>query len=841
MSNIDKVESIISFKDKEPTILNTSSNFVIVTYWWGRNNYNSNTARPCLSFYEQFIKKARNIVVSLVKTLINNESDINTNELSELIEHTLDLLRKTNTYNNLLLDTAGAYINSLYLYFKIKKTENSANTLMDAINTYKNKGKISSKFKYKTKKEIADFLHKIIKQLILLNTNNIIHITKLDNEVVYLKEQYQELLNNNVNSKKLNKIKQQMNTIIIHKNNIKKEINASLKKPTKLSLFPEYTTNISILNILNNEMQYQPPIKFEEMIDNWENVCKSVNCNYLAIEYPEFAQPGGYQLAINAKPFFIKKALQLCNKRAVVYIDGDMIVRKYPLLFDIDNVDFMARGWWIDPRGGSNFINSIVFDPYMFETSGGIMYFSQSDNSKYLIQKWIDVAGMKSQRGKADDRVLSLVFNSYKCLLNMKIIQLPIEYLWLTLRYNDFLLENIYNYNETAMNDSIIIEHPECLTSEETATGEGADSDRTPKYYNFIGEEHILPISEELHEYLMFPNEKMVSAFKDYFKFMKSTVYINDGSEYLINSGFVNPNDSDLNESPLYIIPYNQQLGNKKSLEEDLTYNEISKINIKRAYSIKPHDIPIVKYLKNKVVVINDNDEYLIKDNEIISLILNLITYGNTVIYNPIKDEDYDKRYYNKLMDNLDRLYKDTELGFVPIIKESNFSNFFKPEINTSQVMLFRGNNRILSLFLSRFLSLSAFSNAIKNGAYQLISRVSIAYINKSKKYVTPDVSAIELITSVDSVDKTDKTNKTNKTNKTDKTDKTNKTNITIKSQSGIPIGRIKKTAKKHNTHNKTRKNNKLIGGNNANIENKLQEHEYVLNDYFRTFFRYAD
>jgi len=45
------------------------------------------------------------------------------------------------------------------------------------------------------------------------------------------------------------------------------------------------------------------------MIEKWQRECEKFNCNHMAVEYPEFALPGGYQLAINAKPLFIKKAL----------------------------------------------------------------------------------------------------------------------------------------------------------------------------------------------------------------------------------------------------------------------------------------------------------------------------------------------------------------------------------------------------------------------------------------------------------------------------------------------------------------------------------------------------
>ena len=130
--------------------------------------------------------------------------------------------------------------------------------------------------------------------------------------------------------------------------------------------------------LISGQSLIKQPIKFEEMIENWKKNCKNVKCNYLVQEYPEFAVPGGYQIAINAKPLFIKKALESCNGRSVVYIDGDMSVNKYPYLFDIKNIDYMARGWNIDPRANINYLKKICFDPFIFETSGGIMYFGNT-------------------------------------------------------------------------------------------------------------------------------------------------------------------------------------------------------------------------------------------------------------------------------------------------------------------------------------------------------------------------------------------------------------------------------------------------------------------------------
>ncbi|NDB80831.1 hypothetical protein EB155_13305, partial [archaeon] len=253
------------------------------------------------------------------------------------------------------------------------------------------------------------------------------------------------------------------------------------------------------------------------MISNWEKSCRENNCNYLAVEYPEFTQEGGYQLAINAKPKFIEKALELCEGRSVLYIDGDMNIREYPGIFDMKNVDFMARGWWIDPRSSykapsiletveeqrdKGIEPTVTYDPYNFETSGGTMFFSGSQEAKRLIKIWIETAEKPINKGKADDRVLSLVFNTKGVLTWIRVIQLPIEYLWLTLDYDDRLLEIVYDYNREEMESTIFIDHPECLTSEDTATGAGASSDRQPKFYEFL--EDLYPCVETTHEYIMF-------------------------------------------------------------------------------------------------------------------------------------------------------------------------------------------------------------------------------------------------------------------------------------------------------------------------------------------------
>jgi hypothetical protein len=481
------------------------------------------------------------------------------------------------------------------------------------------------------------------------------------------------------------------------------------------------------------------------MIAQWESACSEFQCNFLSVEYPEFAQPGGYQLAINAKPLFIKKALELCPGRGVLYIDGDMYIRKYTNIFDMPDVDFMARGWWIDPRSSHKMTESIMYDPYTFETSGGTMFFAQTKESKMLIEKWIKESAQPYNAGKADDRILSLVFNTNKFLCNMKIIQLPIEYLWLTLGYDERLLEEVYDYNEIRMRQTIFIEHPECLTSEDSAAGAGASGDRTPKFYSFL--EELTPTSEMMHEYIFFPNKEMTSAFKDYFDFMNEIAYIDDGNEDLIKKGYVDPEDPFNNEQPLYIVKYDDKFGNKPHLsgEEDeenpgkkLSVNDVVNINLKGADSMNIDGLSLENVGENMVEIKNTDNS--INDAKMIRLIIKLLQQNKSVIYNPVGKEGYDEKYYQTLMSKID-VYRSLEFVFVPKIDSFVFSNFFKPKIQTHLPMLFCPGNDILLKFLSMFLSLDELSAYLNYGPYEFMSRIRVGYLFAKKQVA--NVSAV--------------------------------------------------------------------------------------------------
>lgn len=268
-----------------------------------------------------------------------------------------------------------------------------------------------------------------------------------------------------------------------------------------------------------------PALKFEEMISRFQEDCKKANCNFLTQEY-SYGRPL-YQAAINGKPAFIKKALEACKGKgpngsdlAVVYIDGDMRANVYPKIFDMDGIDFMARGWNIDPRANRKYLSGdICFDPYVFETSGGIQYFANTPASLDLLETW--TLSNIANPGKADDRVISLAFNIFKYQLPLSFIQLPIEYLWLT---DNYLFQNPDNTKV----ELSIIEHPECLTGEDVAAESGAAANRNPQYYDSLVEancECIVDaecdrIGRKVYEFVMFRTKEMVSTIGPYLQYL---------------------------------------------------------------------------------------------------------------------------------------------------------------------------------------------------------------------------------------------------------------------------------------------------------------------------------
>jgi hypothetical protein len=262
----------------------------------------------------------------------------------------------------------------------------------------------------------------------------------------------------------------------------------------------------------------RPPRGFPDMIREWEEKCRAANVNFVSLN-TEFER-SDYQNAINGKPLFIKKILDAVAPRAVLYIDGDMWINKYPHIFDLDNVDFMARNWNIDPRSKAKSLEKPAYDPYTFETSGGTMYFGNTPAARRLLDKWFEESTKPEMAGKADDRILSQVFTTQSLVIDTNTIGLPIEYLWLTDFYKTFLKDQ----NDPASVEDALIEHPYCLTGEERAAEQGASVNRNPDTYEEEVSENIKYKRQPdlFYEYIFFDgNQQMRDEYSRYLRYMK--------------------------------------------------------------------------------------------------------------------------------------------------------------------------------------------------------------------------------------------------------------------------------------------------------------------------------
>ena len=218
-------------------------------------------------------------------------------------------------------------------------------------------------------------------------------------------------------------------------------------------------------------------------------------------------------------------------------------------------------------------------------------------------------------------------------------------------------------------------------------------------------------------------------------------VVYNDGNEDLLAKQLVDPVNAENNEQPLYVIKYDDKYGNKmyfnpKNLEEgeeNYTINEIVSINETRSTNMNLSQFQLTEKGTNFVEIDNVDS---IEPKILISLLIRLLTDGKSVVYNPTQKVNYQSRFYQKLMENKDTLYRSCEMTFVPIIQSVRRSNYFKPLIDINQVILFRPATMVIH-YLKMFLSLNELSEYIGNGSYEFMSRTRVGLIfNNSGKTV---------------------------------------------------------------------------------------------------------
>lgn len=687
-----QVKSIIDATVAEPTIVNPASRFVVVTYWWGRGNLNKNTARPCGDYFERLLETPLNALIQYPRIADYKAAMLKDTKLAQFMRTQL-----------------GKYIRERDAYLLSGKPTPAG---------------------FQGTEGLRELTPVVLDRLFEVLPAAIPHIHALQDLAIQrlaLEEEFdREMARQRAALEAAGEaVGDQFVPVMTAE--YKQKINAlhAAKGATKAAMKAVIRP---ALGALYDRMAFMPPLRYEEMIQRWEDTCRAAGCNYMAVEYPEFAAPGGYQLAINAKPRFIQKALQLCEGRGVLYIDGDMTVKRYPAIFDMEDVDMMARGWHIDPRSSYKHTYSIVVDPYVFETSGGTMFFGTTPEAALLLQRWIEVSERPSQFGKADDRILSLIFTTMRMLLPMKIVQLPIEYLWLSLDYDDSVEDEIRD------DRYMMLEHPECLTSEDTATDRGASSSRTPLFYSALDEP--VPRSEFLMEQVMFDGPEQVEAMKPYLNYLSEATYFEDVEDLE-------------GEQPFYVVPYGKGLGK---------FQDVANRNGYMATQLPPLS---AEELEDGVLVLRDS--YASNMNRVASLaaeatpvelvggtrsskgskrrsrksriggmediriprILQALRAGISVLYMPDSASEKAVAEMHRVRKTNPRL----EFIFTNASRDMRSPFFYQADIETREPIFFKAGNKRLQQLISMCTTFEDLRGVYRD-AYQFLSRIRTHYMN---------------------------------------------------------------------------------------------------------------
>jgi hypothetical protein len=238
--------NIINKTQKQPTIVNEQSNFVVVTYWWGRGNLNNNTVRPCALFYQSFVSQVTTLAVKYLNT-------VNPEILPDKLE--ILIAASVSKYYTLISSKSKEYMNMIYDYLNIKiKSIIRDEFAKTALNKLKETNKTPSTFFYKNVCEVEEIFNILIQIVIKLNSNEIFNLYKLNIELAKLNEEF-------INNKKIDNIdtdeKKQNRLIILNKikqfKSQKNDIQTAIKN--NLNAIPD-------ISILTNLINKYPDIDF---------------------------------------------------------------------------------------------------------------------------------------------------------------------------------------------------------------------------------------------------------------------------------------------------------------------------------------------------------------------------------------------------------------------------------------------------------------------------------------------------------------------------------------------------------------------------------------------------
>jgi hypothetical protein len=228
---------------------------------------------------------------------------------------------------------------------------------------------------------------------------------------------------------------------------------------------------------------------YGQQLDDLIESCKKVGCNYYIVEYPAFTQKGMYQRAINLKGYFIMHCLQTLNVPKVIYIDSDLILYKYPALFDVDADLFCINYMEHD---------SNCYNPMEVWLPGGIMGFANTPVSMHVLELFYDQ--MLKKPKLAEDKVLSGMLTEGMLTQYLRCVFVPYTYLYFFQNHVYDQILKTYTFvatdkdefkdNEYKKKDVVMV-HTDFETAMLDALWEERDieGDRIPKnFYKIMGQ-----------------------------------------------------------------------------------------------------------------------------------------------------------------------------------------------------------------------------------------------------------------------------------------------------------------------------------------------------------------
>jgi len=177
---------------------------------------------------------------------------------------------------------------------------------------------------------------------------------------------------------------------------------------------------------------------YEEEIQKLRNDCKQLS---VPLTITSTMSVGSWVENTMRKPYMILRAWDEIPTKAIVWVDADARIKKYPSYFDelyLDNIDFS-----VFQMGSQSRITS------------GTIYMKKSPHVKKFIERWWELCQIDKERLGDQHTLRKLIKNEGYAKYNIKYRPLPYEYCYI---YDDSLRKLAPNINPI-LNEDVVVLH----------------------------------------------------------------------------------------------------------------------------------------------------------------------------------------------------------------------------------------------------------------------------------------------------------------------------------------------------------------------------------------------